>query len=330
MSQESGKKRLRPVQAIALGVFVVVDIVLIAYLVMLFVGNPPGEQIADAPTPEGFVAPEDADASINYCLSETEAICGDQCCNVNIENTDTCAQDCPCFPNGICEPGEGASCADCVTADESPASACGVACPTGDCPPGLTCTEAGICDSEELCVDSSDPQAPGDDGAPLLPPSENPPPGDDGSEQDGSTDDGSTDDGSTGDDDGTSGGGTDDTGSGDDGDTTDGSDDGSSTDDDGSPTTGGGGIDDGSGPDDDGTDQGGTDDDGGDDGSDNGEPPYGYGSSLAWDDPFVEAEEARSERRAGALTVVSTLLTASALSLGAFVLLRDNNPDNLT
>jgi hypothetical protein len=97
---------------------------------------------------------EGYDLVCNGALSETNSAacgwvcelsrtCGDGTCQAECENSDLCPDDCSCADNGICEPGEGFGCRDCVGPDEGSGSACGTPC-QGSCDGGLTC-EGGFC-----------------------------------------------------------------------------------------------------------------------------------------------------------------------------------------
>ncbi len=69
-------------------------------------------------------------------------VCGDGLCDVAAENSDICPQDCQCFDNGVCEPGEGLSCLDCGDM----AGGCGAPCSnSSQCSGGLTCAPEGVC-----------------------------------------------------------------------------------------------------------------------------------------------------------------------------------------
>jgi hypothetical protein len=73
--------------------------------------------------------------------------CGDDRCDPRTENSDLCPQDCQCVDDGVCNPGEGATCLDCG----ENAGACGAPCSdSGQCQADLACA-GGVCWSDSLC-----------------------------------------------------------------------------------------------------------------------------------------------------------------------------------
>lgn len=69
--------------------------------------------------------------------------CGNGACDAECENSDLCLEDCPCADDGVCSPGEGFGCRDCIGPGENSASACGSPC-QDSCEGELSC-EDGVC-----------------------------------------------------------------------------------------------------------------------------------------------------------------------------------------
>ncbi|MCC6904564.1 MAG: hypothetical protein IT326_01895 [Anaerolineae bacterium] len=106
----------------------------------------PTREITPEPTQEATQPP-----LVNACTSRTFSVCGDGCCNINLENSDICSADCGCKNDGVCGPGEGFGCADCVGPGEAPSSVCGAPCASSSqCAGGLSCA-GGVCWDAFIC-----------------------------------------------------------------------------------------------------------------------------------------------------------------------------------
>jgi hypothetical protein len=103
------------------------------------------------------------------CPVEGVPTCGDGTCSAPSENSDLCPADCACVDDGVCRPGEGSTCRDCIGGE----LACGVACPEGVCPAGLACSPQGFCWNDTLCASDPPPQDEPEGSGPVsLPPIE--------------------------------------------------------------------------------------------------------------------------------------------------------------
>lgn len=87
---------------------------------------------------------------VTEVVTEVPTVCGDGICNTATENSDLCEADCPCIDDGVCGPGEGIGCRDCIGPGEEAVSGCGSPCPGGSCEGELTCSD-GICWDACIC-----------------------------------------------------------------------------------------------------------------------------------------------------------------------------------